>query len=360
VDVIAGQTQKINIPAKGESFVDWRVKARATGNVTLTAKALTNEESDALEMTLPVLPFGVKQRAATAGVIFSGDGQNQWAYGYPAASDAGTRGLTVTIAPSVAGTVFDALDYLTSYPWGCTEQTMSSFLPDLVVSEAVDKLGVKSPIDKATLNDMIHAGMERLSSYQHDDGGWGWWPDDESRVFMTAYVVSGLGQAKNAGFKIDEQRFNKGRDWLISALVGHPDMISDLRAYVVYALTTTGNTPTEYLNKAWSSRDKLSDEGLALLGLALDAAQDSRAHDAAMQLEKRAKTTDSDAYWTGTYDGMLEYWDDTSAETTAFALKLLVRLDRGSGLLPRAAQWLGKHRDGDYWYSTKQTAMVIG
>ena len=48
------------------------------------------------------------------------------------------------------------------------------------------------------------------------------------------------------------------------------------------------------------------------------------------------------------------------AETTAFALKLLVRQDRSSGLLPKAAVWLGKHRDGDYWYSTKQTAMVIG
>ena len=55
----------------------------------LTAKALTNEESDALEMTLPVLPYGVKQRAAGAGVVFSGAGQNQWNYSYPADSDAG-------------------------------------------------------------------------------------------------------------------------------------------------------------------------------------------------------------------------------------------------------------------------------
>ncbi len=53
LEVIGGQTQKVNIPAKGESYVDWRVRARATGNAVLTAKALTNEESDALEMTLP-------------------------------------------------------------------------------------------------------------------------------------------------------------------------------------------------------------------------------------------------------------------------------------------------------------------
>ena len=32
VDVMSGQTQKVTIPAKGESYVDWRVKARATGN----------------------------------------------------------------------------------------------------------------------------------------------------------------------------------------------------------------------------------------------------------------------------------------------------------------------------------------
>ena len=364
LEVIGGPAsnapQVVSIPAKGESYVDWRVKAHAIGSAVLTAKALTNEESDALEMTLPVLPYGVKQRTAGSGVVFSGTGQNQWSYTYPASSDVGTRGLTITIAPSVAGTVFDALDYLTSYPWGCTEQTMSSFLPDVIVAQAVDKLHIKSPIDRVELNKMVNAGLERIYSFQHDDGGWGWWPDDPSRLFMTAYVVSGLGQAKDAGYKIQDYRLNRGRQALENTLAKHPDMIADLRAYAVYALATTGGAPKEQLDKAWASRDKLSDEGLALIGLAMDAAGDSRAKDAAQLLEKKAKVTDTDAYWAGNFDGLLEYWDDTSAETTAFALKLLVRQDRASGLLPKAAVWLGKHRSGGYWFSTKQTAMVIG
>jgi hypothetical protein len=359
LEMIGGQTQKVTIPAKGESYVDWRVRARTTGNAVVTAKALTNEESDALEMTLPVLPFGVKQKATGSGAVFSGNGQNQWSYSYPAGSDAGTRGLTITVAPSVAGTVFDALDYLTSYPWGCTEQTMSSFLPDLIVAQAVDKLHLKSPIDRAMLNDMVSAGLERLSSYQHDDGGWGWWPDDPSRVFMTAYVVSGLGQARDAGYGSNNYQLSKGRNWLTSTLAAHPDMVADLRAYVVYALATTGGAPKDALDKTWESRGKLSDEGLALAGLALDAAGDSRARDAAQLLEKKARVTSSDAWWAGSYDGLLEYWDDTSDETTAFALKLIARQDRSSGLLPKAALWLGKHRNGGYWESTKQTAMVI-
>src|ERR1035438_6485877 len=121
-------------------------------------------------------------------------------------------------------------------------------------------------------------------------------------------------------------------------------MIPDLRAYVVFALATTGGAPKDALDKAWDSRDKLSDEGLALVGLALDAAGDGRARGAAPLLEKKARVSDIDAHWEGNYDGLLEYWDDTSSETTAFALKLLIRQDRASGLLPKAAVWLAGHR----------------
>jgi hypothetical protein len=76
-------------------------------------------------------------------------------------------------------------------------------------------------------------------------------------------------------------------------------------------------------------------------------------------LEKKAHVTDVDAYWAGQLrrpDGVL---GRHLPETTAFALKLLIRQDRSSGLMPKAAVLAGQHRDGDYWYSTKQTAMVI-
>ena len=177
---------------------------------------------------------------------------------------------------------------------------------------------------------------------------------------MTAYVVSGLGQAKAAGYTIEDDRLNKGRNWLPATLAAHPDMIPDLRAYTVYALATTGGAPKDALDKAWASRDKLSDEGLALAGLALDAAGDARAHQAAPCFSKKGQS-DRRRMRTGraTTTGCWNIWDDTSPETTAFALKLLIRQDRASGLMPKAAQWLAEHRDGDYWYSTKQTAMVI-
>ena len=128
---------------------------------------------------------------------------------------------------------------------------MSSFMPDLIVTQAIDKLHLKSPIDRRTLNDMVSAGIARLYSFQHDDGGWGWWQDDPSRVFMTSYVVSGLGQAK-ASWEVDNNTIEKGRNWLKAALAAHPNMVADLRAYLVYALATTGGAPRESLDKTWA------------------------------------------------------------------------------------------------------------
>jgi uncharacterized protein YfaS (alpha-2-macroglobulin family) len=176
---------------------------------------------------------------------------------------------------------------------------------------------------------------------------------------MTAYVVSGLGQAQAAGYTVDADKEGKARAWLISTLAAHPDMIPDLRAYTMYALATTGSVPKEALDKTWDSRDKLTDEGLALTGLALAAAGDSRGKQAAQLLETKAKVTDVDAHWEGNYDELLDFWGDTSPETTAFALKLIIQQDRSSGLLPKAAMWLAGHRAGDYWFSTKETSMVI-
>ena len=44
------------------------------------------------------------------------------------------------VSPSIAGSLFSALDYLTSYPYGCTEQTMSSYLPNVIVAETLKQI----------------------------------------------------------------------------------------------------------------------------------------------------------------------------------------------------------------------------
>ena len=76
---------------------------------------------------------------------------------------------------------------------------MSSFLPNIIVTQAMSDLGLKVNLDEAGLQQKVRAGLDRLYSFQHEDGGWGWWETDETHPFMTAYVVAGLVQAKAAG-----------------------------------------------------------------------------------------------------------------------------------------------------------------
>ena len=80
---------------------------------------------------------------------------------------------------------------------------MSSFLPDVLVADAMKKLGVGTNIDPQTLNKQVRAGLDRLYQYQHPDGGWGWWQTDDSQPFMTAYVLAGLVQAKSSGYDVE-------------------------------------------------------------------------------------------------------------------------------------------------------------
>jgi len=361
LDVVDGATRDVTVPLRGETKVDWRVRTAAgSRSATLLTKALTNEESDAMELTLPVIPFGVKQSINASGAIAEDSGQRTAEIDFPATSDAASRAIDIEVSPSITGAIFASLEYLTSFPYGCTEQTMSSFLPNVVVASALRDLKIKSSIDPAKLKAQVDAGLERLYDFQHEDGGWGWWKEDDSMVFMTAYVVAGLSQAKSAGYEVRQTAIDNGRNFLQKSLRDHPNMIADLRAYVVYALAMTGQPDPKNLDLVWKHRDKLSPEGVAFAGLTMQLTKDSRLNDAVEMLRGMAKAESDGTYWESKSDNLMEIEIDDSAEATAYSLKLISAVAPDDPLLPKAVLWLVRHRgEGYYWYSTKQTAMVI-
>ena len=352
--------RQITVPTKGEQRQDWHVHAQNVHESDLLAKALTNEESDAMELTLPVIPFGVKLSDSKSGAINAPTGKDQTTLNLPGDPITAAQTINISVSPSIAGSIFGALDYLTSYPYGCTEQTMSGFLPDIVVAKAMKDLNLQSTINTPELEKKISAGLDRLYDFQHEDGGWGWWKEDDSMVFMTAYVVSGLAQAKAAGYEVKADVLENAEKWLKGQLAQHERMKADLRAYVVYALASDKASDGKMLNDAYGARKDMSSQGLAMLGLALYTAGDGRAKDLSALVEKQAIVDESEAHWPSEYDSFLEFYDDDSAEATAHAVRLLSLTHPASPLLPKAALWLVNHRDGGYfWLSTKQTAMVV-
>src|SRR5271166_3339270 len=362
LQVIDGATRDVPVPSRGTVKVDYRVRVLDVDSAKVLGKALTDVESDAMELTLPVIPFGVKLAVAKSGSIAGAGNSNVTEQlVFPAGAESGTRELRIEVTPSIAGTIFGALDFLTSYPYGCTEQTMSSFLPDVLVADAMRKLGVATNINPKILNKQVQAGLDRLYQYQHPDGGWGWWQTDDSQPFMTAYVLAGLVQAKSAGYEVEDARIARARKWLLHEFTRSTAVKTDLRAYMAYALVVSGtDSNASIVDSVWKQRATLTSYGKALLGLAMAQINDGRASDLAKQLASDAKQDDSQAWWPTDTNNLMDFYGDTTPQATAYALKLLDHVDPQSPLLPKAALYLVSHRgQGYYWDSTQQTAMVI-
>jgi len=353
---------------------DWRFAARAVGDATITATARTDIDTDAVELPLPVLPFGIRRDVGTAGSIV-GAGEATTVVTVPENANPAARTVSIALAPSLAGSMLGALDFLTGYPYGCTEQTVSSFLPNLLVTRALTELKLAPTERLSALDRQVSSGLQRLYDYQHDDGGWGWWKSDGNHPFMTAYALWGLDEARRAGVKVQEYRINNAAQALAQMYVAYPRVEPDLKVYEAYVLQRatpagdeiswfTDGTRHTYSHvtardEVWALRSRMSAYGRALLLLLLDEARDARGNELAQTLAGEAQTRGDVSWWAVANDPLLFDAAETSIEATAFAVQALARRDPKNPLVERAVRWMMLNRTAGYWSSTKQTAMAI-
>ena len=368
----APQPQRLEIAQAGEARNDWRFVANRVGTAAFTASATTDADSDAVELSIPVLPFGLERTVGAAGSL-SGEGEGIAELAIPPSANPAARTIRVSLAPSLAGPLLGALDFLTSYPYGCTEQTLSSFLPNLMVTRAMEQLKIVPTERLQALDRQVSEGLRRLYDFQHDDGGWGWWKTDENHPFMTAYAVYGLVEAQRAGYKVDGGRLRNGTRALRKLFAEYPRAVPDLKAYMAYVLiearATAGRdggsedrdeTGKQAVEQAWLRREGMTAYGQALLLVSLDLLKDRRGDELARTLAGTAQKKGDLVWWSVTTDPLLDDYGDTSVEATAFVVKAMSARDPGSPLLEPAVRWLLLNRNyGAWWSSTKQTAMAL-
>ncbi len=369
------QPRTLQVARNGEARLDWRLRASSVGMATVTGSATTAADSDAVELPFPVLPFGLKRETGAAGSIV-GAGEQTANLTVPDSANPAARTLRIQIAPSLAGPLLGALDYLTSYPYGCTEQTLSSFVPNLIARRALGDLKLPLTEGLKSLDRQVTEGLARIGDYQHEDGGWGWWKTDENQPFMTAYAVYGLLEAKAAGYKVEYWSIRRGVNALKRMYAEYPRAIPELKAYSTYVILLTGAqgiktgedveegtrpwSQNAALDELWAARSRMTAYGQSLLLLALDLVKDARGNDLAKELTASAQRKGDLAWWITDRDPLLEDFGDTSVEATAFAVRALARRDPNNPLLEPAVRWLLLNRTyGVYWASTKQTAMVL-
>ena len=361
----------VDVPPHGESRADWHVAAEYSGPAKLRVTGRAAERGDAMEKSFTVYEHGIDKLLAKSGKLRGEDAVIKLDLPH----DRRATALTVRVEPSIAAVMLDALPSLIDYPYGCTEQTMSRFLPAAIVARTLRKNGRDTRALEEKLHDVTEASTRRLFDFQHEDGGWGWWKTGSSDDFMTAYVVWGFALAKEAGIEVDSGAVH-GVEYLDHQLVKE-EGDWEQQAWMLHAIgawraaTHDENVTAEEhraIDNVWKHRDRLSSYSRALFTLAAHDLGDSaktavliRNLEDGVKLDRgadpNAAETMAAAHWGA--DGFWWHWYEGPVESTAFALQALVRVDPQNKLIEPAMNWLVKNRRGAQWNNTRDTAIAV-
>jgi len=315
--------------------------------------------TDGVQQRVKILPFG---RVVTDSV--AGDGAASFTLKDRPNLNQTFGELTIQLEPSLAGNLIKSLDGLIDYPYGCTEQTMSRFLPSILVGQAVKKLGIAPRPRLKELPKIVRDSLTRIDQMRHYDGGWGWWQYDDSEPFMTALVLDGLARAKDAGYDVSVANPKAAADWAIKYLTTKQEMSDRDRVYLIYAGMKWGKKDAAKLLNAIDLRDRTitvdrkpvlrpQSTELALAALAFDqAGQAAKANQMITRLIERANL-----------GGEIASWSDEEGswgqEPTALALVALERIRPEDQIIPKVVRYLMRQRQGNQWSSTRDTAYSL-
>jgi uncharacterized protein YfaS (alpha-2-macroglobulin family) len=365
-------SQTVPVPAKDKVKVVWPVTAQPVTTVTVRMAARAGVYSDAVELKLPVYHYSTPEVVATAGRL-SEAGQRQEVIQLPRTYDSSQGELIVQLEGSLTAATKDALKYLEHYPYECVEQTTSRFLPNVLTYQALKEMGLSNPDLEQKLSQMVGIALQRLYAYQHYDGGWGWWVDDKSNSYLTAYVLQGLLEAHRAGFVVDSKVIDRGAHFLqenipsVSGIDTHWQ--ANRTAYMLYVLAECNATfhqaysPQANLGLAirlFEKRDMLDLYGRATLALALglmEPDEKTRVNTLLSDLSGSAIVSAAGTHWE---EANPDYWNmNTDMRSTAIVLWAMSRLDPQSDLLPNVVRWLMAMRKEGHWESTQDTAWSL-
>lgn len=376
LDNASAATQQISIPALGRTRLEWWATVQEAESVDLlfsaeVRDAAGNVYQDSIRPAsgkLPVLRYSAPQTFSTSGSLgaeYQGaGGELLEIVSLPRTYELRGGSLKLELSSSLAGAVMDALDVLEHYPYECTEQVLSRFLPNLQMYRALQQFGVEAPELKARLDRSLQTGLDRLLTTQNPDGGWSWWSGAQSDPFVSAYVLFGLAQARQSGASLDELVIQRAVDYLYATLVT-PQMTSagwqlDRLAFIHFALAQAGSGDQAGIKALFESRAALGPWSKALLAVAMESISpgDPDARTLISDLEATASRTATGAHWEESEQG----WQNMSTpiSTTAMVVYALAQRAPGSPLLTDAVRYLMAHRQADgIWGSTYGTAWTI-
>ncbi|TWT63287.1 alpha-2-macroglobulin family protein [Rubinisphaera italica] len=406
-------TRTITIPAGGEQRVDWRVKATAEGSAVITVKALTDADSDAMQMTFPVYVHGMLKTESFTGVLRNAEGAGKFTVNVPAERRPNETRFEIRYSPTLAGAMIDALPYLLDYPYGCTEQTLNRFVPAVITQKILQDLGVNleeiqqkvtnlnaqeigeaderaaqwkrfdaNPVyNTDKMKEIVKVGLKRLTDMQLSDGGWGWFSGYGEHAYphTTATVVHGLQVAEANGMVLVEGMLDRGIKWLEKYQNEQVRLLkkgeaekpeqpyrkkaNNLDALVYMILVDAGIKNQQMQDYLYRDRTDLSVYSLAMFGLTLHKLEVQDRLDMVLKNIEQYFVEDLEnetAYLKFPAGYSWWYWHGNEVEANAYYLKLLSRVEPNGVRAPRLVKYLLNNRKhSTYWNSTRDTSLCI-
>lgn len=363
-------TQDLKVKANGVEKIYVTVSVdENVDSLKIIAKALVEKsfeskiESDAIKIAIPVEQLGIRYLDV---LNFSLSGKStKYDLNFDAGEDLSNVKIQLKLTPTLLGNLLSSIDELVGYPYGCVEQTMSRFLPSIIVANLIRELKIN--VSSKTLNELpeiVKKGLNRLKELQHIDGGWGWWENDQTNPYMTAYVMYGLTLTKEAGYQVPERMFQEGLKSLKKFVLDN-SIDERTKTYLVYSLSKAIRFSDVFEN----DRELIIRKFYSLLKFKNDPFVSSLLLQIALfyELEDQISDLRNSIIKNANKEGTIVYWGESSysrlindrIEITSNAIKSLIMSGVSDELVENAVRWLINQKKGNLWFSTKQTATVI-
>jgi uncharacterized protein YfaS (alpha-2-macroglobulin family) len=372
VQLITPAAQTVDVAAKNQAYVTWDLNVNTDAKrVDLTAQAVSGSFTDSSKPALgtlsgqglPVYTFIVTEPVGTSGILHSANSVTESIL-LPSAHTYTDAQVSLQVSPSLAASMQDSLTYLHDYSYYCMEQTISSFLPNVITTRALKLAGISNPSLQSSLDSQVNAALQRIYSKQLSDGGWNWWDGSNSDPQTSAYVVLGLLEAKDAGYPVSQDVLDNGVSYLNQNM---PNLYQNAAtwqynryAFMSYVLARGNLLQAGQTNFIYDHRTSLSLYGEAYLAQAmymLDKS-DPRINSLMSDLVNAAVMSSTGAHWQE--KGSADYWNwNTDTRTTAIVLNAFAQIDPNNPITANAVRWLMAARQGKSWYSTQETSWAL-
>lgn len=387
-DLLETATKTVTVQPNSVGAVEFMIRPTGLGVRTLSVTARSRSSADAIMKELLVEPEGV-QREIVTNAVLSVSVPRTFERAVPPEAVAGSPRTVVALTGNVLSQTIEGLEGLLQMPFGCGEQNMLLFAPDVFIVRYLDATGQRKPELFAKAEKMMLTGYQRQLTYLRDDGSFSAFgqTDPEGSLWLTAFVLKTFAQARGLIF-IDDTVLSVAQTWIGAqqrsdgaftpvGFVHHQELLGGLSgttaltAYVAVALHEAGDAAgaaraVRYLEAQLDQTDDAY--ALALSAYALALAKSGRAQTAIDKLLAQAQASDEGLSWgdapgdqptsQGASFDMLPGIDQSAAiETTGYAVLALLQhgdlLSASSGV-----RWLASRRNAYGGFGSTQDTVV--